>query len=290
MGKLGLYFIIINMLVLPLKVDSAVTGIVTVNEDPAIGVSLDEDDNDSADVSHINSADDQVPDEAFIRANQLYLDGSYEEAIIVYEKVLNSGYHSAALYYNLGNAYYRSNKIPPSILNYERAALLSPGDHDIRFNLELARMHVRDRIEELPDFFINRWWRNLRNLAGTGKWASISVFAFIISLVMLSIFLVSSTVHIKKIFFWLFVGIFIFSILSFSLGLDQSNYIRNHNTAIVFSPVVSVKSSPDVNSTDLFIIHEGTKVWVEESLGDWLAVRLSDGNKGWLKKDVIEMI
>ncbi len=231
-----------------------------------------------------------IPDEAFIKANELYIGGSYEEAIIVYEQIINSGYQSPVLYYNLGNAYYRSNIIPSAILNYERAALLSPGDEDISFNLELARLHVRDRIEQLPDFFLNRWWNNLRDMTSAARWAYISLFTFITALFLLSAFLVSSSIIIKKTFFWLAVIIFFGSILSFSLGLDQKNYIRNHSTAIVFSPVVSVKSSPDVNSTVLFVIHEGTKVWVRESIGEWRAVRISDGNKGWLHKNAIRMI
>ncbi len=230
------------------------------------------------------------PEVAFTRANELYLEGYYEEAIIIYEKIIYSGYHSAALYYNLGNAYYRSNKITPAILNYERARLLSPGDEDIIFNLELARMHVRDRIEELPDFFINRWWKKARDIMSADAWASIAVSTFILTLLFFSFFLMSASVLVKKLFFWLAVIVLLLSVLSFSFGIDQRNHLRNHNTAIVFSPTVSVKSSPDINSTDLFIIHEGTKVWVEDSIGNWRAVRLSDGNKGWLQRDAIEMI
>jgi len=247
---------------------------------------------DGAENTEVLIAIDGVPEaeEAFFRANELYRDARYEEAIMVYEQIMESGYHSADLYFNLGNAYYRSNKIPRAILNFERAALLSPGDDDIRFNLELSRMHVRDRIEELPEFFLNRWWNGLRDSLSVRAWASLSIGSFIISLILISVFLMSSSAGIKRLFFWLAVVVMFASVFSFSLGLDQRNYIRNHNSAIVFSPVVSVKSSPDINSTDLFVIHEGTKVWVEDSIGEWRAVRLSDGNMGWLRRDAIEMI
>jgi tetratricopeptide (TPR) repeat protein len=226
----------------------------------------------------------------FSRANRLYTEGSFKEAILIYHQIINSGYHSAELYYNLGNAYYRSGQVPAAILNYERAALLAPGDEDIRFNLLLARTNVRDRIEELPDFFLNRWWKGARDMLGAGEWAAVSVVSFTVSLVFLAVFLMSFSVVVKKIFFWLAVTVFFWAIMSFSFGLDQRNHLKNQNTAIVFSPVVPVKSSPDINSTDLFFIHEGTKVWVEDSLGDWRAIRLSDGNKGWLQKMAIEMI
>ncbi len=230
------------------------------------------------------------PADDFILANRLYSESNYGEAALVYERIIGAGYHSAGLYYNLGNAYYRSNNIPAAILNYERAALLSPGDEDVRFNLELARSRVRDRIEELPAFFLNRWWQDARSMAGSGAWAVLSVSLFILSLAMVSVFLFSSSIIIKKTFFWLAVSMFSLAVLCFSLGLDQRNHLRNHGTAIVFSPLVPVKSSPDIRSADLFIIHEGTKVRVEESIGDWRSVRLSDGNKGWVHMDDIEMI
>ncbi|MFO7924213.1 MAG: tetratricopeptide repeat protein [Bacteroidales bacterium] len=271
-------FILTAFLFLPFWVKSEVTEPVSESDSNMTG---------DFQIDHMEEYD---PEESFNTANQLYTEGRYEEAISLYEQITGAGYHSADLYYNLGNAYYRSNKIPSAILNYERAALLDPADEDIQANLELARMHVRDRIEELPDFFLNRWWKNARDLMSTEKWAAISVSTFIATLVFLSVFLLSSSVFVKKTSFWMAVVIFLFSVLGFSFGLDRRNYLKNHNTAIVFSPVVSVKSSPDINSTDLFIIHEGTRVWVEDSLGDWRAVRLSDGNKGWLKADAVKMI
>jgi tetratricopeptide (TPR) repeat protein len=226
----------------------------------------------------------------FSQANDFYADGYYSEAIGLYKKILAAGYHSAALYYNIGNAYFRSNEFPSAILFYERAALLAPGDEDIKFNLELARMHTRDRIDAIPEFFLNRWWKGVRDLTGFRNWAKLSALAFISSLVMLSVFLLGSSVVIKKIFFWLAALFLASSIITFSFGFDQRNYMNNHNMAIVFSPVVSVKSSPDINSTDLFVLHEGTRVRVEDSIGNWREIRLSDGNKGWLSKDALEMI
>ncbi len=257
---------------------------------PAFAVDATEDISGYEGIVLSEQTDMNVPDEAFALANELYLEGRFEDAILVYEQIIKSGLHSPELYYNLGNAWYRSNRIPHAILNYERAALLSPGDDDIRFNLELARSHLRDRIEELPGFFLNRWWRGVRDIMSTPGWAVLSISAFTGMLVFMAVFLMVSSKTIKQIFFWFSILIFLVSVLSFSLGLDQRNYIKNYNGAIVFAQSVSVKSSPDVNSTDLFIIHEGTKVWVEETIGDWYAVRLSDGNKGWLKKETVKVI
>jgi tetratricopeptide (TPR) repeat protein len=230
------------------------------------------------------------PAEDLILANRLYSENNFREAALVYQRIIAAGYHAAGVYYNLGNAYFRSGNIPAAILNYERAALLSPGDEDIMFNLELARSRVRDRIESLPQFFLNRWWQQARDLISGGTWAALSVFFFITTLVVISVFLFSSSMIVKKVFFWLGVSFLTVSILSFSLGIDQRNHLRNHSTAIVFAPVVPVKSSPDAYSADLFLIHEGTKVRVEESIGDWRLVRLNDGNKGWIRMEDIEMI
>ncbi len=229
-------------------------------------------------------------DYLFSLANDLYIQGEYDEAAGIYEQIISSGHHSADLLYNLGNTYYRLNRIPQAILYYERAALLAPSDEDIRFNLELAYMRTKDRIEELPVFFINRWWNSARGLMNFGDWAAISIISFIGFLILISFFLISRSVAFKKAFFWTGVTLFFISVSSFSLGLDQRNYLRNHNTAIVFAPVLQVKSSPDINSAGLFIIHAGTKVHVEDSLGNWRAVRISDGNKGWVKREAIEMI
>jgi tetratricopeptide (TPR) repeat protein len=230
------------------------------------------------------------PQQDLILANRLYSESNFREAALVYQRIINAGYHAAGVYYNLGNAYYRSGNIPSAILNYERAALLSPGDEDIMFNLELARTRVRDRIETLPQFFLNRWWQRARNLVSTGTWAILSVSFFIMMLAVVSVFLFSSSMLVKKASFWLAVSFLTISLLSFSLGMDQRNYLRNHAAAIVFAPVVPVKSSPDAYSADLFLIHEGTKVRVEESIGDWRLVRLNDGNKGWIRVEDIEMI
>jgi tetratricopeptide (TPR) repeat protein len=226
----------------------------------------------------------------FHKANELYSEGNYDGAIDLYSSILASGYHSASIYYNLGNAFYRSGKIPSAILNYERALLLAPGDEDIRFNLDLARLQTIDRIEVVPDFFINRWWKGIRDTLNYRSWAVVSSVTFINTLIFLAIFLLVSKVIMKKLFFWLAVSMLFISVFSFSVGLDQRNYVKNHNNAIIFSPVVSIKSSPDINSADLFVLHEGTKVSIEDSIGDWREVRLSDGNKGWLHKDGLEMI
>ncbi|MFO7829293.1 MAG: tetratricopeptide repeat protein [Bacteroidales bacterium] len=223
-------------------------------------------------------------------ANQAYVDGNYTIAIDTYEKVLELGYESAALYYNLGNAYYKQNIIDQAILNYERALLLKPNDEDIIYNLEMANRLIVDRIEKLPVFFITNWIKNMINLFSSDLWAIISIISFLAALFFISIYMYTRWYGVKKTAFWLGFATILICISSFIFSYKQKQKIVDNTTAIVMSPSVTVKSSPDISGTDLFVIHEGTKVWIQDKIGIWKQIRLSDGSKGWLKTESIEEI
>lgn len=223
-------------------------------------------------------------------ANEHYKKGQYEKAIETYEQVLKKGYKAPELYYNLANAYYKSNKITYSILNYERAKLLSPNDEDINYNLELARIHVVDKIEVLPQMLTTIWLNQLINLMPSDKWAVFSIATFIAFLLLFSLFLFLNNITIKKISFYTGILLLFISLTTFLCSYQQKEKIINHNSAIVFSPTVTVKSSPDDSGTDLFILHEGTKLTVIDSLANWQEIKLSDGNIGWLQASDIVLI
>lgn len=223
-------------------------------------------------------------------ANEHYKKGQYEKAIETYEQILEKGYEAPELYYNLANTYYKSNKITYSILNYERAKLLSPNDPDINYNLELARIHVVDKIEVLPQMLTTIWLNQLINLMPSDKWAIFSIATFIVFLLLFSLFLFLNNITIKKISFYTGILLLFISIATFLCSYQQNEKITNRNSAIVFSPAVTVKSSPDDSGTDLFILHEGTKITVIDSLGSWQEIKLSDGNIGWLQASDIVLI
>lgn len=223
-------------------------------------------------------------------ANQAYVDENYNIAINSYEKVLELGYESAALYYNLGNAYYKNNIIDKAILNYERALLLKPNDEDILYNLEMAKRLTVDRIEKLHVFFITAWAKNMINLFSSDFWAIISIISFVAALFFISIYLYTRKYGLRKTSFWLGFATILIWICSFTFSYKQKQKIINNNTAIVMTPSVTVKSSPDVSGTDLFVIHEGTKIWIQDKIGSWKQIKLSDGSKGWLKDEEIEKI
>lgn len=223
-------------------------------------------------------------------ANKYYSEGKYNKAIDSYKQVLAQGYESAGIYYNLGNAYYKGHQLAPAILNYERARLRDPGNEDIQYNLELARSQITDKIENIPDFFITQWINQLIDLFSSDIWASISMITFIAFLVLFSVYLYSQRIGLKKTGFWVGLLALAFAAASFVFASEQKQEVVDSEQAIVFSPKVTVKSSPAESGTDLFVIHEGTKVYIEDNMGEWYEIRLTDGSQGWLRKQNVEPV
>lgn len=221
-------------------------------------------------------------------AQQAYTNNEFELAINYYEQILNSGYEAPEIYFNLGNSYYKSNKLTLAIINYERALLLAPGDEEIQFNLKIAQNYVVDKIEVLPRLFIYDWIDSLLYLSSSNSWAKLSLSAFIFMLILFLFYFFTNSVYVKKMTFWFGVFLITFSILSFLFSAKQKQNVEIRNKAIIFNTSVTIKSSPDPSGNDLFVLHEGTKVTVEDSVQDWLKIKITDGNKGWLKaSDVV---
>lgn len=224
------------------------------------------------------------------RANELYTQEKFTEAIEVYNQLLETNLESAEVYFNLGNAYYKTNQFPKAILNYERAKLLAPDDEDINFNLQVANQKVVDAIEELPGIFITRWWNSLINSQTTDSWALISIIAFVLFLTLAGLYFFARSGDIRRIAFWSAWVLFVVSMMSWSFASTQKSRLTDHNFAIVMQPTVTIKSSPSEKGTNLFVVHEGLKVKVTDKLGGWLEVELADGNKGWLLTESVERI
>lgn len=223
--------------------------------------------------------------------NQYYLDGKYEMAVQSYQSIIDSGYASAELYYNLGNAYYKSHDITMALVNYERARILKPNDPEINHNLEIAREFVVDRIEVLPEFFLRKAYVNFVKIFDADIWALVSVITFGLALGLFLAYFFLNQLFIRKLSFWTGILFILISASTFLFALQQNNLVTKHHQAIILTPSVTIKSSPDEDSgTDLFLLHEGTKVAISDELGDWREVILSDGNSGWLKEiDLIRL-
>jgi tetratricopeptide (TPR) repeat protein len=224
------------------------------------------------------------------KANAYFTTEEYEQAISLYETIVAKGEESAKLYFNLGNAYYKSGDVNNAILYYERAKVLAPQDEDIDFNLKIANQFVVTKIEELPQPFFLRWRTSVINKYPADTWAYISIGAFILFLVLLGLFIFSRVVSVKRISFWLGIVAVVFSGFTFSMAAQQKGKINKRNHAIVFCPRVTVKSSPTETGTDLFLIYEGLKIEVTDSLNTWKEIKLADGNKGWLPDSCIVKI
>lgn len=223
-------------------------------------------------------------------AEAAYVAEQYDLAIEKYESVLKNYGDSYELYYNLGNAYYKSGKIAQAILNYERALLIKPGDSDVRFNLELAKQQTVDKIEPLQEFFLKRWFRVVQNLIGVDSWATVGIICFLSFICCLVLFFFSKWMRLKKIGFYLGILLFIVVIFANVFAYNQKKELLNRNGAIVFAPTVTIKSSPDQSGTDLFVLHEGTKVFIRSTIGEWKEIVTEEGNIGWINRKDITII
>lgn len=223
-------------------------------------------------------------------ADSAYARQQYQQAIKDYEELLHDGV-SAELYYNLGNAYYRTDNITRAVLNYERALLLSPGDGDIRFNLQMARSKTIDKITPESEMFFVTWYHALVNIMSVDGWARTALVSFALVIVLALAYLFSARIWVRKVGFFgglAFIAVFILANL---FAYQQRQELVNRTGAIIISSAVPVKSTPSKSGTDLFILHEGTKVEITDgTMRGWKEIRVADGKEGWIETSKIEII
>lgn len=224
------------------------------------------------------------------RGNTLYINADYQGALAVYDSIAAAGYTSAKLYYNMGNAYFKSGMNGKAIVYYNKALALSPSDADTRFNLEVANSYVKDDIAEMPVFFLTKWVRTLRQALGSNAWAVMSLVALTASLAGALLYLLPERRTLRKTGFFCGVVMFILFAMSVTFSITEKRELTDSSHAIVTSGAISVKSSPDKSSTDIFILHEGTKVKITGSFGEWSEITIPNGSKGWLPNSSIETI
>ena len=224
------------------------------------------------------------------QANQDYSSGLYNNAIAGYLEVMDKGVESSELYYNLGNAYFKVNDMASAILFFERAKRLNYYDEDINHNLQVANNRIVDKINEVPVIFYKQWWNRLYNLLGVNAWAKLNITILVIFMIFVLVYFVARVIIIRKAAFWLGITMFVFALFSFGFALQKYKSFHTHNQAIVFSPSITIKSSPAENSVDLFVVHEGTKVKILDSIGDWHEIKIANGSVGWIQQSAISVI
>jgi len=223
-------------------------------------------------------------------ADSLYAADHYQQAAQQYESLLKQGI-SADLYYNLGNCYYRMDDMTQAVLNYERALLLSPGDRDIRLNLQMARSKTIDKVVPESEMFFVTWYHSLVNLMSVDGWARTAIVSLISVIILALVYLFGDRIWLRKVgFFGGFLLLFVF-LLSNLFAYQQRQVLVHRSGAIIIRSAVNIKSTPAQNGTDLFILHEGTKVTItDDSMKDWREIRVADGKEGWLQTKDIEII
>jgi tetratricopeptide (TPR) repeat protein len=230
------------------------------------------------------------PEALWDAAAAAYNAADYLTAIEYYTTILDGGRHSAELYYNLANAYFKREQVGEALLNYNRALRLSPADEDIRHNLAFAEQSTKDSIEQIPEFFLSTWMRSVRNLMGGNAWTILSIVMLALALAMALLYLLAQPLTMRKTGFYSMALFGLLFIITTSFAWSARTEATAQRDAIIMSSAASIKSSPDSNSTELFVLHEGTKVRVGEVMDKWAEVRIADGRKGWIEIDRIERI
>ncbi len=221
----------------------------------------------------------------FEQANAAYNEGNYQSALDLYNNIVDAEQESVPLYFNLGNTYYKMGTYPMAIYYYEKALKLDPSNADVKTNLEIANLAIADKIESIPQSFIVKGWNNVKNMFSSDAWATVSIISFATLLVALFMFLRARRMGLRKMGFFVGILALLVFVFSFIFSMEKRNEAMEKNHAIIMTPAVTVKSSPNDGSVDLFVLHEGTKVTLLDEADGWNKVRIANGSEGWLPSD-----
>jgi len=238
----------------------------------------------------LNVSGKESVSELFSNANLYFQKQEYDSAEKYFNDILQYDSSFAEVWFNLGNAYFRKGELAKTILCYERAKKLSPADEDIDFNLHVANLRVTDKIDPLPRIFYLRWIDAASFLFSSDDWAVIIVTLFWLFVIFLLCYFLVPSVAIRKLGFFIAVISLVFMVFAYALVLHQQNLIYGTERAVITSASVYVKSSPDEKSSDLFILHEGTKLDLLDELNGWKKIRIANGSIGWVTQDTFEII
>jgi len=226
----------------------------------------------------------------FEKGNDLYQNGKYDLAVKAYESVLAANKQSAELYFNLGNSYYKLNEIAPAIYNYEKALVLDPCNKETLNNIKFAQKQTIDEIKVVPKVGFAKLIRDFTGNYRYDTWAWITVaFATLFMLFFVGYYF-SQRGTVKRIFFFGMFVIILLIVISISSAIFEKNHFKNERPAIVFAESTEVKNEPQKASTAIFVLHEGTKVFVAETLENWKKIQLTDGTEGWIDSGAIKEV
>lgn len=229
-------------------------------------------------------------EELWKRGNRLYAAGDYNGALMVYDSIRNEGWAGAKLFYNMGNAYFKSGNLGEAILYYNKAQKLAPADDDVAYNLAYANSFVKDKIDVVPQFFLAKWIDGVRNLMSSNAWAVVSLVVLALTLAAGLVYGLGARRGVRKAGFVAAIVGAVFTLVTASFAASERADVLDRSEAVVITSAAAVKSSPDRTSKDIFILHEGTKLRVLDTFGAWSEIRIADGNEGWISTSAISII
>ena len=229
-------------------------------------------------ISNVQSS----PDKDFTIANNLYKKAEFSNALNYYKSIESSGFESEDLYKNMGNCYYKLDKMEMAILYYEKGLKLNPSNEDLEYNLKLCNTKIIDKIESVPEFILIIWWKNWCNYLSNTQWVIINLILFGLLLLSIGVFILSKSYTVKKI--WFIIALFFVISTTLTGFTAYQSYLKknNQNTAIIITPSIDIKSSPDSKSKTIFILHKGTKITITDKLNEWFEIKIANGSKGWV--------
>ena len=224
------------------------------------------------------------------RADSAYQQENYDVAVELYEQIVANGNEGAILFYNLGNAYYKSGENAKALLWYERALKLDPSDEDIQHNIAFVNQKIIDKIDAVPETLFAQWWNKTADLMTEWQWAVLSIIGSFLLFLSIAAYLFAHSGGLRTAgfaIFWFSIIIIVFSVI---FSAKQKEKATQHTEAIVMDLVVDAKNAPNASGKNLFVIHEGLKVQITNEMNGWVEIRLPNGEKGWIAQNSIEKI
>ncbi len=217
--------------------------------------------------------------------NEVYKDGRYKEAITGYEKIVEAGFTSVPLHFNLANAYFKTNQLGPAVLHYEKALQLDPKDEDALHNLEILHEQLVDDTDQLPEFFLAAWWKKVTLFFSSLTWSALCILCLWLAVAGFLVWLFGKEKKRKRLGFGIGIGFVPLSLLLLVLAFSRADLEQNSGYAVVLKREVSLQSAPDEQSASVQPLHEGAKVRLLDQISDWYKVRLGNGEQGWLQQE-----